>query len=69
MSKGKILLINFIGLVVILGLIALGAYFYYQNKNYVKTDDQIADIFTKPLATDRFVQIRRKLGIYGMDDL
>ncbi|MCE4051341.1 MULTISPECIES: HlyD family efflux transporter periplasmic adaptor subunit [Bacillaceae] len=46
MSKGKILLINFIGLVVILGLIALGAYFYYQNKNYVKTDDAVvsADI-------------------------
>lgn len=46
MSRGKILLINFVGLVVVLGLIALGAYFYYQNKNYVKTDDAVvsADI-------------------------
>ena len=37
--------------------------------NYVKRDDQIVDIFTKPLANDRFIQIRRKIGIFGMDDL
>ncbi|MCT2342984.1 HlyD family secretion protein [Niallia taxi] len=46
MSKGKLLIINFIGLVVVLGLIATGVYMYYQHKNYVKTDDAIvsADI-------------------------
>jgi len=51
MSRGKILLINFVGLVVVLGLIALGAYFYYQNKNYVKTNDAVVSAdFTEIVA-------------------
>ena len=46
MSKGKLIFINIIGLVVILGLIASGGYLYYENKNYVKTEDAVvaADI-------------------------
>jgi multidrug resistance efflux pump len=41
MSKGRLILTNIIGLVVIVGLIAAGAYFYYENANYVKTDDAV----------------------------
>jgi multidrug resistance efflux pump len=46
MSKGRLLLINIIGMVVVLALIASGIYFYYEKQNYVKTDDAVvsADI-------------------------
>ena len=30
---------------------------------FVKTEDQLADIFTKPLSEDKFVEIRRNLGV------
>ena len=40
---------------------------HVQNKNvileFVPTEDQLADIFTKPLNGDRFEQIRGKLGL------
>ncbi|MEH7097881.1 HlyD family secretion protein [Neobacillus vireti] len=46
MSKGRLLLINVVGMIVVLALIAAGGYFYYENQNYVKTDDAVvsADI-------------------------
>ena len=30
---------------------------------FVKTEDQLADIFTKPLSENKFVEIRRNLGV------
>ncbi|ALC82481.1 MULTISPECIES: efflux RND transporter periplasmic adaptor subunit [Bacillus] len=39
MSRGKLLVANLIGLIVILALIAGGVYFYYQNSSFVKTDE------------------------------
>jgi multidrug resistance efflux pump len=46
MSKGRLILINIVGMVVVLALMASGGYFYYENQNYVKTEDAIvsADI-------------------------
>ena len=32
--------------------------------DYVGTEDQIADIFTKTLCEERFSHLRRELGIY-----
>ena len=31
--------------------------------DYINTEDQIADIFTKPLREDRFCSLRRELGM------
>ena len=31
---------------------------------YICTEDQLADIFTKPLSEERFSYIRRELGIF-----
>ncbi|MED4531874.1 HlyD family efflux transporter periplasmic adaptor subunit [Metabacillus fastidiosus] len=39
MSKGRLLLANIIGIIVVLGFIAGGGYIYYQNENYVSTED------------------------------
>ncbi len=40
---------------------------HVQNRNicieYVCTEKQLADIFTKPLSEDRFCMLRRELGI------
>jgi multidrug resistance efflux pump len=46
MSKGRLILINIVGMVVVLALMASGGYFYYENQNYVKTENAIvsADI-------------------------
>lgn len=41
MSKGRLILINIVGMVLVLALIAAGGYFYYGNQNYVKTDDAV----------------------------
>lgn len=35
---------------------------------YCKSEDQIADIFTKPLKLDVFVKLRRLLGVCSMED-
>lgn len=40
MSK-RTIIANIIGVIVVVLLIALGGYFYIQNKNYVKTDDAV----------------------------
>ncbi|MBS2970161.1 HlyD family secretion protein [Metabacillus sp. KIGAM252] len=39
MSRGRLILINFIGIVVILALVAGGVYYYFQQTNYVTTDN------------------------------
>lgn len=39
MSRGRLILTNFIGIIVVLALIIGGAYYYYQSQNYVKTDE------------------------------
>ena len=40
---------------------------HVQNENvvldFVSTDKQLADIFTKPLSEERFCMIRRELGV------
>ncbi|ULT58902.1 efflux RND transporter periplasmic adaptor subunit [Neobacillus drentensis] len=41
MSKGRLLLINVVGMIVVLAVIAAGGNFYYENQNYVKTDDAV----------------------------
>ena len=35
--------------------------------DYINTEDQIADIFTKPLREDRFCYLRRELGIIDIN--
>jgi multidrug resistance efflux pump len=39
MSKGRLILVNLIGIIVLCAVLGGGAYFYYQNANYVTTDD------------------------------
>ncbi|MCK1993637.1 HlyD family efflux transporter periplasmic adaptor subunit [Peribacillus muralis] len=39
MRKDRLLIANILGVFVIIALLAAGAYFYYQNENFVKTDD------------------------------
>ena len=36
---------------------------------FVKTENQLADLFTKPLARDRFNRIRTELGILDMKNV
>ena len=33
---------------------------------FVKSEDQIADIFTKPLYEDRFCTLRKSLGMFDL---
>ena len=35
--------------------------------DYINTEEQIADIFTKPLREDRFFSLRRELGMIDID--
>ena len=35
--------------------------------DYINTEDQIANIFTKPLREDRFCSLRRELGMVDID--
>ena len=37
--------------------------------NFISTDNQVADIFTKPLKEDIFMRFRRDLGIYNIFDI
>ncbi|AKO93388.1 HlyD family efflux transporter periplasmic adaptor subunit [Priestia filamentosa] len=39
MSRGRLVLINIIGIIVILALVGGGGYYYYQNANYIKTEN------------------------------
>lgn len=39
MNKGRLIFANIVGVVVVVALVAGFAYYYYQNKNYVKTDE------------------------------
>ncbi|MDQ0220833.1 HlyD family secretion protein [Peribacillus cavernae] len=39
MSKGRLILINIIGIIIIFALVAGGGYYYYQSANYVNTDE------------------------------
>ena len=34
--------------------------------DFVRTEDQLADIFTKPLNENQFVNIRRQLGVISL---
>ena len=36
---------------------------------FCKTEDQLADIFTKPISQDKFLYFRRKLGILEYSEL
>ena len=36
---------------------------------HIKTEDQVGDIFTKPLPKDKFFKFRRKLGLYDLNVL
>ena len=36
---------------------------------HIKTEDQVADIFTKPLPKEKFCKFRRKLGLYDLNVL
>ena len=33
---------------------------------FVSTNDQLVDIFTKPLSEEQFVDIRRQLGVISL---
>ena len=37
--------------------------------NFISTNNQLADIFTKPLSEDQFCTIQRKLGILDVYEL
>ena len=37
------------------------------NLEYVNTENQLADIFTKPLKEDRFCSLRRELGVCAIE--
>ncbi|MCY9393028.1 transporter, partial [Bacillus haynesii] len=39
MSKGRLLIINMIGIIATLALVAVCGYYYYQNEHYVTTDE------------------------------
>lgn len=39
------------------------------NVNYVGTNDQVADLFTKPLPRDRFERLRGLLGMSLLTDV
>ncbi|MED1201516.1 efflux RND transporter periplasmic adaptor subunit [Heyndrickxia acidicola] len=39
--NSRLLITNIIGFVVVAALVVMGIYFYYQNENYVKTDDAV----------------------------
>lgn len=39
MSKGRLMIINMIGIIATLALVAVCGYYYYQNKHYVTTDE------------------------------
>ena len=39
------------------------------NLEFIKTENQIADIFTKPLNENSFIKLRRDLGIMSLKDL
>jgi len=36
---------------------------------FVKTENQLADLFTKPLASDRFNKLRTELGVLDMKNI
>lgn len=38
-NRGRLVLINVIGLVIIIAVLAGGAYYYYQSTNFIKTDE------------------------------
>ncbi|MGW6300472.1 HlyD family secretion protein [Peribacillus butanolivorans] len=48
MNKGRLILINVIGLVVILAVIGGGAFYYYESTNFIKTDEAkvTGDLYT-----------------------
>jgi multidrug resistance efflux pump len=37
--KGRLIIANLVGVLVIIALVMGGGYYYYQNTNYIKTDD------------------------------
>ena len=39
------------------------------NLEFINTENQIADIFTKPLNENNFIKLRRDLGIMSLKDL
>ncbi|MEJ9211613.1 HlyD family efflux transporter periplasmic adaptor subunit [Bacillus smithii] len=39
MARGRLVLLNLVGIIVVILLLAGGAYYYYQTTNYLKTDD------------------------------
>ena len=36
---------------------------------FVKTENQLADLFTKPLTRDRFNKLRTELGVVDMKNI
>ncbi|OIK11583.1 HlyD family efflux transporter periplasmic adaptor subunit [Bacillus sp. MUM 13] len=39
MGRGRLVLVNIVGIIIIFALVAGGAYYYYQSTNFVKTDE------------------------------
>ncbi|MCK1993876.1 HlyD family efflux transporter periplasmic adaptor subunit [Peribacillus muralis] len=48
MNRGRLVLINVIGLVIILAVVAGGAFYYYESTNFIKTDEAkvTGDLYT-----------------------
>ena len=48
MNRGRLILINVIGFIVILAILAGGAYYYYESTNFIKTDEAkvTGDLYT-----------------------
>ncbi|WP_213652687.1 HlyD family secretion protein [Paenibacillus sp. J23TS9] len=51
MNRSRLIIANIIGVLVICFFIAAGAYFYYENSNFIKTEDAVVQADMMPLVS------------------